>query len=545
MKQKYRSSLLVLLLGCALAISAFSPNPPKRPKDTKTTGSKNTKVKAKATKKATAQKPSTPSPEKSKSTRLLIKGGTLWTATGKIIKGGDLLIENGKIKAVGKNLEAQGAKIIQAKGKHVTPGVIDTHSHMGVYASPHVRATADGNEMTRPVTAYAWAEHAFWPRDSALPKALEGGVTTIQVLPGSGNLIGGRSVVLKMRIHARSVQEMKFPGAKHGLKMACGENPKRVHRSIMSRMGNVAGYRRAYQRAKEYRARWQRYEKKLKKWKEKKAKWDKAQKEAKAQKAKASKAKAAAPKTQDASKGSTSKKAEKPKAKKPKKKSKKNKKPGPKPHPPRKDINLESLKKVLDGEILVHIHCYRADEMLQMIQLSREFGFKIRSFHHAVEAYKIRDVLAKENIAPSVWPDWWGFKLEAYDGIQESPAMLAAAGVKTVIHSDSANTIQRLNQESAKAYYRGKAMGLKFAPDEAIQWITINPAWALGIHKQTGSLEVGKMADITIWNRSPLSVYTRTHMVLIDGKIVYQRGKPSYVSDFLLGQSAIQPLPKK
>ncbi|TNE43681.1 MAG: amidohydrolase [Deltaproteobacteria bacterium] len=444
---------------------------------------------------------------------ILIKGGEVWTATGTILSTGDVLIQGKKIVAVGANIKApKGARVILAKGKVVTPALIDSHSHMGVYASPHVRATSDGNEASRPVTAGVWAEHSFWPQDPAIPRAVAGGTTVAMILPGSANLIGGRAVTLKLQVR-RSVEEMKFPNAPHGLKMACGENPKRVHRGIQTRMGSYAGYRKAFLKAKRYIRGWKRYEDAQRNWKKQKAK------AASCKIAKASKAPASQP-----SKG---KKAKKKAACKPFTK--------PAPNPPPVDLDMETLKKVLAGKILVHIHCYRADEMLWMIKLSKEFGFKIRSFHHAVEAYKIRDILAREKISVSTWADWWGFKLEAFDGIQENAAMSSAAGVRVIIHSDSSIGIQRLQHEAAKAYYRGRAMGLRLSYDDVIRWITINPAWALGIDKVTGSLEKGKMADVVIWDGHPLKVRTRTHMVFMDGRLVFHRYNPQLQTDFELG----------
>ncbi|MBK06571.1 MAG: amidohydrolase [Deltaproteobacteria bacterium] len=434
---------------------------------------------------------------------VLLKGATVWTAEGKIIPSGQVLLYKGKIKAVGEQVTApKGTTVIDVKGKHVTPGLIDTHSHIGVYAVPYLRATSDGNEMSRPVTAYAWAEHGFWPQDPSILAAVAGGTTTAQILPGSANLIGGRSVILKLR-YARSVQKMKFPGARQGLKMACGENPKRVHRSLWSRMGSYAGYRRAYLKATAYKRKWDAYFKKLKAWKEKTKK-------------------AASQPTKKA----TSQPAKKKSALK-------------KPKAPRKDINLETLRLVLEGKIYVHIHCYRADEMLQMIKLSKEFGFKIRSFHHAVEAYKIADVLAKEGISASIWADWWGFKHEAFDAIQENAPFVSAAGGRAIIHSDSATGIQHLNQEAAKTFYRGKKIGLKLSENEAMRWITLNPAWALGIDKVTGSLKPGKMADIVVWDGHPFSVYTRTQMVFMDGNIVYHRQAKRPITDFQVGLGPI------
>ncbi|HEY2824799.1 MAG TPA: hypothetical protein VGI83_04570, partial [Gemmatimonadales bacterium] len=255
----------------------------------------------------------------------VIKNVNILTAAGPMIRNGAISVADGKIVAVGQTVDVPaGATVIDGQGKYVTPGIIDVHSHLGVYAAPGVQANSDGNEATNPVTANVWAEHSVWPQDPQFPRNLAGGVTTLQVLPGSANLIGGRSVVLKV-VPARTVQGMKFPGAKYGLKMACGENPKRVYagRGPSTRMGNVAGYRAAWIQAESYRRRWD--------------KWN------------------------------TDHKGD----------------------PPGRDLGLETLAEVLRGNILVHNHCYRADEMAQMIDISHEFGYKIRSFHHGVEAYKI------------------------------------------------------------------------------------------------------------------------------------------------------------
>jgi imidazolonepropionase-like amidohydrolase len=274
---------------------------------------------------------------------------------------------------------------------------------------------------------------------------------------------------------------MKFPGAPHGLKMACGENPKRVYgekgRAPSTRMGNVAGYRRAWIDAGEYRRQWNEY-------REKKKDGD----------AKDSK-------------------------------------------PPARDLSKETLAGVLNGEILVQNHCYRADEMLTMIDIAREFGYKIAAFHHAVEAYKIADVLAREGICADIWADSWGFKMEALDGIPENAAILHKAGACVVIHSDSAQVIQRLNQEAAKAMGVGRRMGLDLRAEDAIRWITINPAKSMGIAGQTGSLEVGKMADVVVWSGDPFSVYSRAEKVYIDGALAYDRNDPSKRprTDFELG----------
>ncbi|MBW2540473.1 MAG: amidohydrolase [Deltaproteobacteria bacterium] len=407
----------------------------------------------------------------------LLEGATVLTGTGQRLDGADVLMRDGKIFAVGGGLDAGDATSVDASGMWITPGVIDVHSHLGVYASPGVAAHSDGNEMSKPVTAEVWAEHGVWPQDPGFVAALAGGVTSIQILPGSGNLIGGRGVTLK-NVPGRDVMDMKFPGAPHGLKMACGENPKSFYggqgQSPMTRMGNVAGYRAAWIEAADYRD-------------------EKA---------------AAEDGTGEA---------------------------------PTRDLKLETLAGVLDGEILVHNHCYRADEMSLMLDVAREFGYRISTFHHAVEAYKIADLLAENDVCAAVWADWWGFKMESYDGIRENAAILDRAGACAVIHSDDEIGIQRLNQEAAKVMGAAAQVDLQIPPERAIQWITRNAAKSLGILEQTGTLEPGKMADVVVWDGNPFSVYTRVERVYIDGALAYDRSDPELnpVSDFSLGTAAI------
>ena len=407
----------------------------------------------------------------------VIRNATILTAAGPAIERGSILLQDGKIVSVGATVTAPAdALTIDAAGKWVTPGVIDTHSHLGVYAAPGIESLQDGNEMTSPNTAEVSAEHAIWPQDPQFDLALAGGVTTMHILPGSGNLFGGRSVTIK-NVRARTAAQMKFPGAPYGLKMACGENPARVYggrnTQPSTRMGNVAGYRKAWQAATEYRARW-------KSWK-------------------------------DGGSDPTKK--------------------------PDRNLQLETLMGVLDGEIRVQNHCYRADEMATMIEISKEFGFKIASFHHAVEAYKVRDLLVANDICASMWADWWGFKLEAYDGITQNIPFVHESGGCAIVHSDSADGIQRLNQEAAKAIRAGGQAGMTISRADAVKWLTINPAKALGIDKVTGSLEPGKNADLVIWSGDPFSVYALAERVFIDGAPVFDRAAPAADprSDFQLG----------
>ncbi len=424
--------------------------------------------------------PSTYKPQNSVPT--LIRNAVILTGTGEKLENADLLMIDGKIQAIGSDLEAGDAVIIDAEGRWLTPGLIDVHSHLGVYPSPSLAGLSDGNEAVEPVTADSWAEHAVWPHDPGFSRALAGGITAMQILPGSANLIGGRSVVLK-NVYANTYQDMKFPNAPHGMKMACGENPKRVYgtgrqQAPMTRMGNLSGYRSAWIKADEYRKKWARHEEKV----------------------------AAGEKIESW---------------------------------PERDLELDTLAAVLDGEILVHMHCYRGDEMATILDMAREFGYKVAAFHHGVEAYKVADRLAAEGVCAALWADWWGFKAEAYDGIQENIALVdRPEGSCAIVHSDSSEGIQRLNQEAAKAMTRGQRAGLDIQPERAIRWLTINAAKSIGIDKQTGSLEPGKMADVVLWNQNPFSVYALADQVFIDGALVFDRSDSSKqpVSDFELGQ---------
>jgi len=443
-----------------------------------------------ATEKADGREPFSSTYAAPASAPTLIRNATVLTGTGTRIDGGDVLLVDGRIAAVGQSLSLPaGATVIDASGRWVTPGLIDVHSHMGVYASPGTDASSDGNEATDPVTAQVWAEHSVWPQDPGLEAALQGGITSLQMLPGSANLIGGRGVTVK-NVPATTYQAMKFPGAPHGLKMACGENPKRVYgrdgKFPSTRMGNVAGYRQAFADAQDYIEDWKEYDAKL-------AQYEK-----------------------DSSGGDDEAVA---------------------PQPPKRNLQLETLAEVIRGNILVHNHCYRADEMATMLDVAQEFGFRIAAFHHGVETYKLAGRLAKEGVCGALWADWWGFKMEAYDGIQENIAIVdAPEGGCAIVHSDSEEGIQRLNQEAAKAMTRGNLAGISIAPERAIRWITANPAKSLGVLDQTGTLEAGKMADVVVWNGTPFSVYALADQVFVDGVLLYDRAHPAAKprSDFSL-----------
>jgi|TARA_B100001094_G_scaffold102889_1_gene99118 imidazolonepropionase-like amidohydrolase len=423
---------------------------------------------------------STYKPEES--SKIIITNANILTGNGDSILDASILMHKNKIVAVGKDLDQSDATVIDAEGKWVTPGIIDIHSHMGVYPAPSLRSNSDGNEATSPTTPHVWAEHSVWTQDPQYTLALKGGITSFHVLVGSANLIGGRGVTLK-NVRSRTVQGMKFPNAPYSLKMACGENPKRVYGGRDSepstRMGNVAGYRKAWIEAQEYQRSWLEY---------------------------------ANTPDEDIEVSDI----------------------------PSRDIGLETMVGVLEGDILVQMHCYRGEEMAVMLDVAKEFDYKITTFHHAIEAYKVADILAQNSVCAAMWADWWGFKHEAFDMVWENTAIVDQAENKTgcaIVHSDSAVGIQRLNQEAAKALAAGQKAGLDLNRERAIQWITSNPAKALGIDDQVGSIEPGKMADVVIWSDDPFSVYSRAERVFIDGHLKFNIDDPDSFqrTDFDIG----------
>lgn len=395
----------------------------------------------------------------------IFRGAHVMTAAGPTLERADVLVLGSKIAAVAPDLEApEGAREIDVSGRWITPGLIDPHSHMGVYAVPATRANADGNEATSPFRPEVRAADSFWPQDPALRRAVAGGVTTIHVLPGSANLVGGQGVTLRL-VPQLSASAMRFEGAPTTMKMACGENPKRVYgerkkTAPSTRMGEVAMLRQQLSDARSY-----------------------APKDGKV------------------------------------------------------DYGKQALREVVDGTILVQNHCYRADEMLLRLELFDEFGIKPRAFHHAIEAYKIRNELAEAGVGAAVWVDWWGNKMEMLDTVPANAALLDEAGVKVAVHSDSPYDVQRLNQQAAKALAAGLRAGVEADRDRAIRWITANPAWLLGIEDRTGTLEPGRDADLVVWSGDPFSVYSRADLVLIEGQRVYDRANPELYppSDFDLG----------
>ncbi len=387
---------------------------------------------------------------------VLIKNATVMTVTHGNIKNGSVYLKDGKIAAVGENVNAPAdATVIDAGGKYVTPGIVDSHSHIAL--------DDDVNEATSPITPHMMMKDAFDYQDKAIYRALAGGVTTSLLLHGSANMIGGQAVVIKHKYGA-SRDEMLFPNAPQSIKFASGENPKRVYggrdQLPSTRMGNFAVQREALVQAQDYMHEWDAYNAKVKR----------GDKDASA---------------------------------------------------PKHDLKLEALADVLRGKLMVQVHIYRADEMLTEIAMAKEFGYKIRAFHHALEAYKVADQLAANNIAIATFSDWWGYKQEAWDAIPWNATMSMGKGVRVAIKSDSEDYTRRLNQEAAKTMRYGGA-----TEEEALKMITLNAAWIVGVEDRVGSIEVGKDADLVIWDGYPLSSYGMPEKVLIDGEVYFDRSLP-------------------
>ena len=421
-------------------------------------------------------------------TNLFIKDATVFDGIGHRYNNTSILLEEGKITRLGEHLEAPAdAVVIVAKGRFLTPGLVDVHSHLGDFAAPLTLEdykVSDDNEESNPDSAQVWALHSIRVQDPQFSRVRAGGVTTLQVLPGSSDLFGGRGQVLK-NVPAVTVQQMEYPGAMQSLKMACGENPKYTFggkgQFPSSEMGNFAGYRQAWADARDYQQRWDDYN------------------------------------SARSSQGQR------------------------RPPRPARDLKLETLAAVLRGEILVDMHCYRADEMALMIDVAKEFHYKITAFHHAVEAYKIVSLLKENQVCAAVWANWWGFKVEAYDAVRANAAFIDAGGGCVMLHSDAPISGERLPLDAALAIGAGHRAGVDIPEERAIEWLTINPARSLHLDKEIGSLEVGKNADVVLWSGDPFSVYTHADVVLIDGAVVYDRShaQEQHLSDFELGQPAI------
>ena len=418
-------------------------------------------------------------------TNVLIEHATVLDGAGHRLNDASLLLEHGKITAVGRGLKARAdVAVLDARGRFVTPGIVDVHSHVGDFAAPYTLQdvkVSDVSEESEPDSAEVWALHSIRVQDPQFARVRAGGVTTLQVLPGSDDLFGGRGVVLK-NVPAVTVQSMEFPGAMPSLKMACGENPKYTFgekgRFPSSEMGNVAGDRMAWAAAGDYQHAWDEY-----------------------------------------NAGHT-----------------------PALPRPKRDLKLETLAAVLRGQILVDMHCYRADEMASQRDVAKEFGYKIEAFHHAVEAYKIVPLLKENHVCVAVWPDWWGYKVEAYDRVRANAAFVEAGGGCVMLHSDAPISGERMMLETAMAMAAGRRAGVNIPEERALEWITLNPARSLHLDAQIGSLEPGKNADAVLWSGDPFSVYTRAVRVWIDGAVVYDREDPKRqpLSNFEVGQPALE-----
>lgn len=389
---------------------------------------------------------------------ILIKNATLLTVTHGNIEHGSILIRDGKIAEVGTDVKApEGATVIDGNGQYVTPGIIDCHSHIAI----------DGgvNEGSVSVSSMANIADVFDPDDLSIYDDLAGGVTVANVLHGSANPIGGQTVVIKLR-WGKPASQLPFEGALPGIKFALGENPKRSNfspppgiepRYPATRLGVEETIREAFIEARQYKKDWDDY-------KQKKAAGNQNL------------------------------------------------------IPPRRDEKLEPLVEVLEGKRYVHAHCYRADEILMLIRVANEFGFKIRTFQHVLEGYKIADEIAASGAGGSTFSDWWAYKMEAFDAIPYNAALMTDRGVIVSINSDDAEEARHLNQEAAKSMKYG---GL--SADDALKLITLNPAIQLGIDNRVGSIEVGKDADLAIFNHDPLSVYAVVQKTLIDGQVYFDR----------------------
>lgn len=385
------------------------------------------------------------------------------------IEQGTILIKGGKITAVGANVAVPaGATVIDASGRVVTPGIIDAHSHTAVEGGV--------NECTNIVTAEVRVEDALDPRDVSIYRQLAGGVTAANVLHGSCNSIGGQNATIKLRWGVDSGEGLLFKGAPPGIKFALGENPKRssfagaARRYPATRMGVEVSIRDAFLEAKAYKKEWDAYEAAVKA--------ASSRKQAKG---------ATAPAT---------------------------------PLAPRKNLQMEALKEILEGKRLVHAHSYRADEILMLIDVANEMGFKIATFQHVLEGYKVATEIAKHGAGASTFSDWWAYKMEAYDAIPYNAAIMASHGVLVSLNSDSDELARRLYWEAAKAVRYGGV-----SEDEAFKMVTLNPAKQLGIDKWVGSIEVGKDADLAIFRAHPFAADTRVEMTLVDGKVMFDRSK--------------------
>jgi imidazolonepropionase-like amidohydrolase len=394
---------------------------------------------------------------------VLIRNATVLTVTKGMVENGSVLIENGRIAAIGKNVNAPAdATVVDATGKYLMPGIIDCHSHTAVEGSVNEGTLSDSSMVN--------IKDVIDPFDINIYRALAGGLTISNVLHGSANSIGGQTIVVKLR-WGKTAQEMIMEGAKPGIKFALGENPKRAgepagffvqnapeRRYPGTRMGVEEVIRENFAEAKNYQAEWKEYNEAVGR--------------------------------------------------------------GEHPIPPRKDLRLEPLVEVMEGKRYVHAHCYRSDEILMLMRVADQVGFKIRTFQHALEGYKVAREIAEHGAGASTFSDWWAYKIEAFDATPYNAAIMTRKGVVVSVNSDSDELQRHLNLEAAKTMRYGG-----MSPTEALAMVTINPAKQLGIDDKVGSIEVGKSADLALFDQDPLSNYSKCLKVWIDGHEYFDRDR--------------------
>lgn len=385
----------------------------------------------------------------------MIRNATILTVTKGTITNGSVWVSGGKIREAGRTVAAPAsAKSIDGTGLYVMPGIVDSHSHAAI--------SGGVNEAGSSVTAQVRVDDVLNAEDVNLYRAAAGGVTTLNILHGSANVFGGQNATIKVR-WGSPVERLLVEGAPRGIKMALGENPRRVNataaagRFPATRMGVAHVVRESFTAARDYRTAWNDYRARISK--------------------------------------------------------------GDKINAPETNLALEVLADVLEGKVLVHAHCYRADEISMLLDLAEEFGFRVRTLQHVLEGYKVADKIRRHGAGASTFY-MWGGKWEMFDGIPYNPAMLVRAGVRTAIHSDSDEIARRLNHEAAKAMRYG---GL--TETEALRLITADPAWMLGLEKRVGAIESGMDADLAIYNAHPFSPGARVEMTIVDGQIVFDRAK--------------------
>src|SRR6266849_4460257 len=390
---------------------------------------------------------------------ILIQNATILTVSHGTIENGSILIKDGKIAEVGSSIKAPtGARVIDAAGQFVMPGIIDCHSHIAIEGGV--------NEGSVSVSSIANIAEVLDSDDVGIYRDLAGGVTTANILHGSANSIGGQTIVIKLR-WGQPAAKLPFEGALPGIKFALGENPKRSNfrssgapeRYPATRMGVEETIRSAFTEARDYKKSWDDYNKRI----------------------------AAGEKNAI---------------------------------PPRRNLKLDPLVEVLEEKRYVHAHCYREDEILMLLRVAKEFGFHVQTFQHVLEGYKVADEIAAAGTGASTFSDWWAYKEEAYEAIPYNAALMTKRGVLVSINSDDAAEATHLNQEAAKSIRYG---GLTH--DEALKLVTLNPAIQLGIDKRVGTINVGKDADLAIYNHDPLSAYAVVQKTLIDGRVYFDREK--------------------